>query len=77
MHDKKITKNEIRFFVGYSGWDGEQLNNEIREDSWIVENVRNNLCMNYSTPELWSDIIKTKKRKYAIWTNMPKDPNLN
>ena len=77
MHDKKITKNEIRFFVGYSGWDGEQLNNEIREDSWIVENVKDNLCMSYSTPKLWSDIIKTKKIKYAIWTNMPKDPSLN
>jgi len=77
MHDKQITKNQIRFFVGYSGWDREQLNNEIREDSWIVENIKNNLCMNYSTPELWSDIIRTKKRKYAIWTNMPKDPNLN
>jgi len=77
MHDKQITKNQIRFFVGYSGWDGEQLNNEIREDSWIVENVKNNLCMKYSAPDLWSDIIKTQKKKYAIWTNMPKDPNLN
>jgi len=77
MHDKHITKDEIRFFVGYSGWDREQLNNEIREDSWIVENVKDNLCMKYSTPKLWSDIIKTKKIKYAIWTNMPKDPSLN
>ena len=77
MHDKQITKNKIRFFVGYSGWDGEQLNNEIREDSWIVENVKNDLCMKYSTPDLWSHIIKKQKKKYAIWTNMPKDPNLN
>ena len=77
MQDKKITKNEIRFFVGYSGWGGEQLNNEIREDSWIVGNAQNKLCMKYSTPKLWSDIIKTKKMEYAIWVNMPKDPNLN
>jgi hypothetical protein len=33
--------------------------------------------MNYSTPKLWSDLIKTKKEKYAIWANMPKDPSLN
>ena len=26
MQDKKITKNEIRFFVGYSGWGEDQLN---------------------------------------------------
>jgi putative transcriptional regulator len=77
MHDKKITKNEIRFFVGYSGWGVEQLNNEIREDSWIVEDIKDKLCMDYSNPKLWSDIIKTQKQDYAIWANMPKDPNLN
>jgi len=77
MHSKRITKNEIRFFVGYSGWDREQLNNEIREDSWIVERVEDKLCMKYSTSELWSKLIKTKKNKYAIWANMPKDPSLN
>ena len=77
MHDKKITKNEIRFFVGYSGWNGEQLNTEIRDDAWIIQPAKNKLCMKYSTPKLWSDIIKTKKMKYAIWANMPKDPSLN
>ena len=77
MHDKKITKNEIRFFVGYSGWEAEQLNNEIRDDAWIVQAAKSELCMNYSTPKLWSDINKTKKMKHAIWANMPKDPSLN
>lgn len=77
MHEKKITKNEIRFFVGYSGWGEDQLNSEIREEGWIVQNAKNKLCMNYSTPKLWSEIIKTKKMEYAIWANMPKDPNLN
>ena len=77
MNDKRITKNEIRFFVGYSGWEAEQLNNEIRDDAWIVQTAKNELCMNYSTPKLWSDIIKTKKMEHAIWANMPKDPSLN
>ena len=77
MHNKKITKNEIRFFVGYTGWEAEQLNNEIREDSWIIQTANHELCMKYSAPKLWSEIVKTKKKKYAIWTNMPKNPNLN
>ena len=29
-----------------------------------------------STKKLWEDIIKIKK-DYAIWSNIPKDPNLN
>ena len=77
MHDKKITKDKIRFFLGYSGWGADQLNNEIREEAWIVQPAENKLCMNYSTPELWNDIMKTKKMEYAIWANLPKDPSLN
>ena len=77
MQDKKITKNEIRFFVGYSGWGEDQLNTEIREDSWLVENLKDDLCMKYSTPKLWNKIIRNQKSDYAIWVNIPKDPNLN
>ena len=77
MQDKKITKNEIRFFVGYSGWGEDQLNSEIREDSWLVESSKDDLCMQYSTTKLWNKIIRNQKSDYAIWVNMPKDPNLN
>ena len=77
MQDKKITKNEIRFFVGYSGWGEDQLNTEIREDSWLVDRSKDDFCMQYSTPQLWNKIIKNQKSDYAIWVNMPKDPNLN
>ena len=77
MQDKKITKNEIRFFVGYSGWREDQLNTEIREDSWLVESLKDDFCMQYSTPKLWNEIIRNQKSDYAIWVNMPKDPNLN
>ena len=77
MSKKVITKDQIRFFAGYSGWGEYQLNNEIKENSWIVHEANINLCMQYSTDRLWSDLIKTKHTKYAIWTNMPKDPSLN
>lgn len=76
MEEKKITKNEIRFFIGYSGWGENQLANEIKENSWIVEDDKDKICMKYSTKKLWEDIIKIKK-DYAIWSNIPKDPNLN
>ena len=77
MKRKKISKNEIRFFAGYSGWGEDQLNNEIRENGWILHESNINLCMQYSSEKLWSDLIKTKKNKYAIWANLPKNPSLN
>ena len=77
MSKNKISKDQIRFFAGYSGWSEDQLKNEIRENSWIVHQSNTNLCMQYSNETLWSKLIKTKKNKYAIWANMPKDPSLN
>ena len=77
MEKNKISKKEIRFFAGYSGWGIDQLNNEIREEGWIITNATKKYCMTYSTTNLWSKIIKTQKRKYAIWANLPKNPNLN
>ena len=76
MLENKISKDQIRFFAGYSGWGENQLNNEIREDGWIIHASNVNLCMQYSNENIWSDLIRTKK-KYAIWTNMPRDPSLN
>ena len=32
----KILQEEIRFFAGYSGWTETQLDNELKENSWIV-----------------------------------------
>ena len=77
MSENKISRNNIRFFAGYSGWMKNQLINEIRENSWIIHQSNTNLSMEYSDQDLWSKLINTKKSKYAIWANMPKNPSLN
>ena len=33
---------EIKFFLGYSGWDKNQLENEITLSSWVVEKENGN-----------------------------------
>ena len=73
----KITKNKIRFFAGYSGWGENQLKTEIKQNSWILHSGNIKTCMKYSNEDLWSELIKMKSPKYAIWANMPKDPSLN
>ena len=77
ISEKKITKEKIRFFAGYSGWGGKQLSDEIKDKEWIINKANKNICMQYSCSELWSKLIKRQESKYAIWTNLPKNPNLN
>ena len=43
LEDKKLATTDIRFFLGYSGWDAKQLDNELESNAWIIsENVYKN-----------------------------------
>ena len=77
MCENKISKDNIRFFAGYSGWGVKQLHQEIQEESWIISKSKIEYCMRYSSKDLWSELIKNQKSKYAIWRNLPKNPHLN
>lgn len=73
-----IQPNEIRFFLGYSGWDKGQLINELKGDSWIISETNTNLLFGTTdADDLWSTILKEKGKPYAMMANFPEDPNFN
>lgn len=74
---EQIDKNQVRFFIGYSGWNPGQLNNELSEKSWIVSTTNKNNIMGPSPEKLWSKLLKQMGSDYAIWANFPLDPILN
>lgn len=36
LKNGSIPADDIRLFLGYAGWDAEQLEEEIKEGSWII-----------------------------------------
>lgn len=73
----KLDRNQIRFFVGYSGWSANQLNEELEQNSWIVGEADADLLMNTQVDDLWSTILNAMGKDYRRLTNLPSDPNLN
>lgn len=69
--------DDIRFFLGYSGWSPGQLEEELKLKSWLVAESNAALVFNNDTPGLWSMIMKQLGGDYALWHNAPLDPNLN
>lgn len=72
-----IHENEIRFFLGYSGWSFEQLDNELKEKTWtIIENTYSNI-LEINNAESWKEKLLEMGGKYKIWANSPENPMLN
>ena len=72
-----ISENEIRFYLGYSGWSPNQLEKEIKSKSWIVsKDPELNYFKNWST-DLWKKQLKKLGGENLIWINSPLNPNLN
>lgn len=69
--------DDIRFFLGYSGWDAGQLENEIKEDSWLVTGVNQEIIMKELNIDSWFDFVKKAGSRYSVWKNFPQHPSLN
>ena len=73
-----IKKKNIRFFLGYTGWDSEQLQNEMNANSWIlIKNSSENKILGKATAHFWKEKIIELGGDYLIWSNAPENPILN
>lgn len=78
VNDGILSPKDIRFFLGYSGWSGEQLQQEIVANSWVVvENPFAENILSYKTQDLWKDQMVALGGKYLLWSNTPENPYHN
>lgn len=71
-------KGKIRFFLGYSGWEYEQLSREIEENTWLVSRESTATLMDETaTDELWKKTLCKMGGKYELWSRFPQIPTLN
>jgi putative transcriptional regulator len=75
--EKQVHPCDIHFYLGYSGWDSGQLEDEIKEDSWLVTDVEEEIIMRDANQVSWSDFVKKAGNRYSIWENFPENPNFN
>lgn len=78
MNTRTIQTEDIRFFIGYSGWAAGQLMDEMRAKSWIVlKNTTQEMIFDWDNQDLWKACLQTMGGKYRLISNYPKDPRLN
>lgn len=74
----QISPLDIRFFLGYSGWSEGQLDNELKENAWIVSNrVTPEFVFETLPDEMWKKALQALGGRYSIFSNYPVDPRMN
>lgn len=78
INNKKINKDEIKFFLGYSGWNEDQLKEELQNKSWIVslESDLEKIALKTSD-YIWRNKLTNLGGEYLIWSNSPENPQHN
>ena len=78
INDETISKDNIRFFLGYTGWDEHQLESEMEGNSWIItKNNYENKIIGKSSADFWKEKIMEQGGDYLIWSNAPENPIYN
>lgn len=69
---------QVRFFLGYAGWSINQLNEEIKENAWIVTNAySNNEVLSTQHFDLWKELMQKQGAKFKLMSEFPLNPNNN
>ncbi|MCD7977777.1 MAG: YqgE/AlgH family protein [Tannerellaceae bacterium] len=69
--------DKVKFLLGYSGWEKDQLKEEIKSNSWIVSNMVTENIMKANGEAFWKHSLECLGSKYKTWAKFPKDPDLN
>lgn len=70
-------EGKVRFFLGYSGWECEQLIREIKENTWIVGKENSSYLLNKEIKNMWKEALGKLGSKYETWSRFPQVPSLN
>ncbi|HEX5625885.1 MAG TPA: YqgE/AlgH family protein [Saprospiraceae bacterium] len=72
-----IGAQNIRFYIGYSGWSSGQLEQEMTEQSWIISDMDPNFIFRSNPEHLWKDILDHKGYHFSALGQLEGDELMN
>ncbi|MGH2957383.1 MAG: YqgE/AlgH family protein [Solirubrobacterales bacterium] len=67
--------SRVRVFAGYAGWSPQQLDGEVEQEAWIIEDTHPDDP--FGEGDLWAQVLRRKGGEYALLARMPPDPSVN
>jgi putative transcriptional regulator len=73
-----IEPKNVRFFLGYSGWGAGQLQEEMREHSWLLGNVHANFVFKEEeNDKLWETVLDEEGGIFSVLAQISHDLSWN
>lgn len=78
INDRAIGLDEIKFFIGYSGWSPGQLAKELKENTWMIGNSFDpDIVFVNDEENLWKEAVISLGPRYAHVAGFPQNPMWN
>lgn len=78
LNDNILHEDQIQFFLGYSGWSSDQLDEELKLNSWLVTaNQHKNAIIGKPSENFWKEKMIEFGGDYLLWSNAPENPSYN
>lgn len=70
-------RDNVKFFLGYSGWDAGQLKGELQGNSWLVSHATPEFLMGTNLSTMWQTAVDMMGEPYKMWKRFPKNAEDN
>ncbi len=66
-------ESNVRFFLGYAGWDAGQLVNELVRNTWLVSTIDAEQFFGVPPEKMWQRFVHQLGEAYEMWSRFPKN----
>ena len=77
VRHQMIEPRDIRFFVGYSGWSENQLDEELELGSWVTARMDANYLFKTDADKVWSRAMDNKGNAFSVIADMDEEAKYN
>jgi len=77
LETSTLNNENIRFFLGYSGWQPSQLDDELADNAWVVADISPEEIMTPMNKHFWIKTLYRLGKKYHMRSKYPENPQMN